>query len=181
MGFIDWLILAVLILSAFNGFRKGLVATLVRIGGAIGVFLLWGQLFPLVKNALILNLKLGLMPATILAIILIVVVTAVLLALIERLFHSVLKGTHLSGLNKFLGLIFGLLNGLVTVIILMVLLDYAPKLSTPLKDGAKHPVYSAVDVFKEDVFTMLKFDERDRFLQLKERIKKDEDKSPGSE
>ncbi len=181
MGFIDWLILAVLLLTAFNGFRKGLVATLVHIGSAIGVFLLWGQLFPLVKNGLILNLKLGLVPATILAVILIVVVTVVLVALIERLFRSALKGSHLSGLNKFLGLIFGLLNGLVSIIVLMVLLDYAPKLSTPLKDGAKHPVYAAVDVFKEDVFTMLKFDERDRFLQLKEKIKKDEDKSQDPE
>lgn len=181
MGFIDWLILAVLLLTAFNGFRKGLAATLVHIGGAMGVFLLWGQVFPLVKNGLILNLKLGLVPATILAVILIVLVTVVLLSLIERLFHKVLKGTHLSGLNKFLGLIFGFLNGLMVIIILMVLLDYAPKLSTPLKDGAKHRVYAAVDVFKEDIFTLLKFDERDRFQQIKEKIKKDEDKSQDSQ
>ncbi|MFA6720993.1 MAG: CvpA family protein [Candidatus Cloacimonadaceae bacterium] len=181
MGFIDWLIVAVLLLLTLNGLRKGLAATLVHIGGGVALFLLWGQIFPLVKNALIVNLKLGLIPATILAVILIVLATAVALALLERLFHKVLKGTHLSGLNRFLGLLFGLLNGLLVVILLMVLLDLAPKLSTPLKDGAKHPVYAAVDVFKEDVFRVLKFGERDRFQQIKERISKDEDKSQAAE
>ncbi len=174
MGFIDWLIVILLALAAFQGFRKGLVATLVRIGGAIAVFLLIGQVFPLVKNGLIVNLKLGLVPANLLAVLLIIVVVAVILGLINHVFKKLLKASHLSGLNKFLGLIFGFLNGLVVIIVLMVLLDLAPKLATPLKDGAKHPVYAAVDTFKEDVFTSLKFEERDRFRQIKAKLKKED-------
>lgn len=177
MGIIDWLILIGLALAAFQGFRRGLAATLVRIGAAIVVFLLIGQVFPLLKNGLIENLKLGLVPATLLAALLIIVAVAVLVGLINHIFKKVLKATQLSGLNKFLGLIFGFLNGLVAVIVLMVLLDYAPKLSTPLKDGAKHPVYAAVDTFKEDLFTTLKFGERDRFQQIKAKLKK-EDNQP---
>ncbi len=181
MGFIDWLIVIILALGAFNGFRKGLVATLVRIGAASVVFLLIGQIFPLVKNGLIVNLKLGLVPATILAAILIFVALAVIIRLIQRLLINVLKGTHLSGLNKFLGLVFGFVNGLVVIIIMMVLLDCAPRISQPLKDGAKHRVYAAVDTLKEDIFATLKFDERDRFQQIKDKLKQEKEKSQSSQ
>ncbi|HNU54533.1 MAG TPA: CvpA family protein [Candidatus Syntrophosphaera sp.] len=173
MGIIDWLILIILALSAFQGLRKGLVSTLVRVGAVIAVFMLIGQIFPLVKNGLIENLRLGLVPATLLAALLIIVVVAVMVGIVNLIFKKVLKVTKLSGLNKFLGLVFGFLNGLMVVIVLMVLLDYIPKLSTPLKDGSRHRVYVAVDTFKEDLFTVLKFEERDRFQQIKAKLKKD--------
>lgn len=176
MGFIDWLIVIILALTAFHGFRKGLAAMLVRLGGAIAVFLLIGQVFPLVRNSLIVNLKLGLTSATLLGVILIIVAVAVVLGLLERIFHKALKATHLSGLNKLLGLLLGLANGILLVIIMMVLLDYAPKLSEPLKDGEKHRIYAAADVLKEEAFNALKFNERDRFQQLKQKIQKDKDK-----
>jgi uncharacterized membrane protein required for colicin V production len=174
MGIIDWLIVAVLVAFTVQGFLKGLVATLVRICGGVATFLLIGQIYPLVKNSLIVNFKLGIIPASILAVILIIVVTAVVMRLLAWLLTRVVKAVKLSFMNKLTGLALGFANGLLVVIVCMVLLDYAPKLSTPLKDGSKHRVYAAVDTFKEDIFTQLKFNERDRFQQIRGALKKKE-------
>ena len=84
---------------------------------------------------------------------------------------------HLSFPNKLLGMIFGFANGLLIVIVFMVALDYFPSVTIPLKDGSKHRVYAAVDTFKEDIFTQLKFSERDRFHQISETLKEKEKKA----
>ncbi len=177
MGIIDWIIVIGLALAAFHGWRRGLAAMLVRLGGAIAILLLVGEIFPLVKNALIEQLKLGLVPAVLLALVLIVVAAAVVLGVLERLFTKALKAVRLSWLNKLLGLALGLLNGLLVVMILMLLLDLFPRLSDPLKDGEKHRVYLGVDTFKEDVFTTLKFEQRERFQELREGLREDMEES----
>jgi len=177
MGFIDWLILAILIFFTIQGFVKGFIATLVRIGGAFVAFLLIGQIFPLVRNSLIINLHLGRVPSSILAVILLVIIILVLLRLIAWILTKVIKAMHLSFPNKLLGMIFGFANGLLIVIVFMVALDYFPKVTSPLKDGSKHRVYAAVDTFKEDIFTQLKFSERDRFHQISETLKEKEKKA----
>ena len=63
----------------------------------------------------------------------------------------------------------------------MVLLDYAPKLSEPLKDHANHRVYAAMDVFKEDIFDNLKMNEHNRFNEIREKQKKDNNQSGQNE
>ncbi|MDX9834260.1 MAG: CvpA family protein [Desulfobulbus sp.] len=181
MGFIDWLILIMLAVSAFMGYRKGIAAMLVRLGGAVALFLLIGQIFPLVRNALIENFKLGLVLSCILAAILIIVAAVVILGLLAKIFTKALKVVRLSAVNRFLGLVMGFVNGLVSVIILMVLLDYAPKLSEPLKDHANHRVYAAMDVFKEDIFDNLKMNEHNRFNEIREKQKKDNNQSGQNE
>jgi len=166
MGFIDWLILIVLLVSSFLGYRKGIAAMLVRLAGSVALFLLIGQIFPLVRNALVENFKVGQVLSSILAAILIVVASVIVLRILEKIFNKALKAIHLSTLNRFLGLAMGFFNGLLAVIIVLVLLDYMPKLSEPLKDHANHRVYAALDVFKEDMFDNLKMKEHGRFYEI---------------
>lgn len=181
MGFIDWLILIILLVSAFWGYRKGIAAMLVRLAGSVALFLLIGQIFPLVRNALVENFKVGLVLSSILAAILIVVAAAIILRLLEKAFTKALKAIRLSTLNRFLGLLMGLFNGLLGVIILMVLLDYMPKLSEPLKDHANHRVYAALDVFKEDIFDNLKMKEHGRFSEIGKKQKEEKNNTGQSE
>ncbi|MDD5625516.1 MAG: CvpA family protein, partial [Candidatus Cloacimonetes bacterium] len=115
MGFIDWLILAILVFFTIQGFLKGFIATLVRIGGAIVTFLLIGQIFPLVRNSLIVNLHLGRVLSSILAVILLVIIILVLIRLIAWLITRLIKAMHLSFPNKLLGMIFGFANGILIV------------------------------------------------------------------
>ncbi len=175
MGIIDWIILIVLLAFLVQGFRKGLAATLVKIGGAVAAFLLVGQFYPLVRNSLILNYKLGGFLATLVAVVLIGILILVVIRLLIYLLNTLLKAAQLSFINKFLGLVAGLVMGLLCVIIFMTLLDYVPKLATPLKDSANHRVYAAVDTLKEDLFTQLKLTQRDKYHQLLDKLKKDKD------
>ncbi|HOZ00853.1 MAG TPA: CvpA family protein [Candidatus Syntrophosphaera sp.] len=176
MGFIDWLILAILLIFLVQGFRKGLAAALIRIGGTIAAFFLVGQFYPLVRNSLILNFKLHGILATLVAVILIGVLLMVVIRLLIYVMNRLLKAVNLSFFNKLLGALFGFGNGLLCVIVLMVVLDYVPKVSTPLKDSGKHRVYAAVDTLKDDLFTQLKLTEKDKYLKILDSLKKDKDK-----
>lgn len=175
MGIIDWIILAVLLVFAVQGFRKGLVGGILQICGAIAAFFLVAHFYPLVRNNLILNFKLNNILATIFAVVLIAIVVLVLVRLLIWLINRILKAMHLGFVNKLLGLGFGLVFGLICFIVLMVVLDYAPKLSTPLKDPEKHRVYVAIDTLKEDLFTRLKLTERERYREIVESLKKEKE------
>ena len=165
-----------LLIFLVQGFRKGLAAALIRIGGTIAAFFLVGQFYPLVRNSLILNFKLHGILATLVAVILIGVLLMVVIRLLIYVMNRLLKAVNLSFFNKLLGALFGLGNGLLCVIVLMVVLDYVPKVSTPLKDSGKHRVYAAVDTLKDDLFTQLKLTEKDKYLKILDSLKKDKDK-----
>jgi uncharacterized membrane protein required for colicin V production len=87
-----------------------------------------------------------------------------------------LRALKLSNLNRFLGAVLGVINGLLVVIILMVILDFMPKLSTPLKDGEKHRVYAGVNLVKEEIFTKLNLTERMKLLKMPKLPFTDEEK-----
>jgi len=59
-----------------------------------------------------------------------------------------------------------LINGLICVIIITVVLDYLPKVSTPLKDGEKHRVYAGVEVLKEELFDKLQLENRMKYIKM---------------
>ncbi|HPI25949.1 MAG TPA: hypothetical protein PLO57_05735, partial [Candidatus Cloacimonadota bacterium] len=77
-----------------------------------------------------------------------------------------IKALKLSGMNRFLGAVLGLVNGLICVIIITVALDYLPKVSTPLKDGEKHRVYAGIEVLKEDLFDKLQLENRVKYIKM---------------
>jgi membrane protein required for colicin V production len=177
MGIIDWIILAVLLIFVVQGFRRGLAAAVLNICGAIATFFLVGQLFPLVRNSLITKFTFHPILASITGVVLIVVMIVIILRLLVHLLNGALKIAHLGFINQALGMLFGFVHGLLIVIVVMVLLDYAPKFSTPLKDASKHRVYAAVDTLKEDIFTQLHLKQRDKYKEILDRFnKKDEPK-----
>lgn len=178
MGIIDWIMLGILLIFAVQGFRKGLAAALVQIVAAVAVFLLWGQFYPLVRNSLVLNFKLHGVVATLVALVLIIVLMLVIVRILIFLLNRLLRAVNLSLPNKFLGLVFNLINGLLCLFVVMVLLDYAPKLSTPLKDPARHRVYSGVNTLKEDLISQLKLKQRDKYLELRNKVKRDKEQEP---
>jgi len=93
---------------------------------------------------------------------LIVVIVRIVIFLLEKF----LRALKLSPVNRTLGAVLGIINGLLVVIILTVVLDFMPKLSTPLKDGEKHRVYASVNLVKEEIFTKLKLTERMKLIKM---------------
>jgi len=180
MGVIDWIILAVLLIMAGMGFRKGLAGSLLQICGTIAIFFLVGHFYPLARNGLSQNFKLSGFLATLVAIVLIGVLLFVVLRILIWLINRLISVANLSFANKLLGLLFGLANGLLVVIVAMVMLDYLPRLSTPLKNPAQHRIYAAVDTLKEDLFQQLKLKQRDKYLDLLHKLRKDKDTPPAT-
>jgi len=166
MGIIDWIILAVLLLFTFFGWRKGLLASIIQLGGYILTFFLVGHYYPLVQRSLILKFHFAKWLATAVSVVLIIVLIVVIVRIVIFLLEKFLRALKLSPVNRTLGAVLGIINGLLVVIILTVVLDFMPKLSTPLKDGEKHRVYASVNLVKEEIFTKLKLTERMKLIKM---------------
>jgi len=166
MGIIDWIILAVLLLFTFFGWRKGLLASIIQLGGYILSFVLVGHYYPLVQRSLILKFHFAKWLATAVSVVLIIVLIVVIVRIVIFLLEKFLRALKLSPVNRTLGAVLGIINGLLVVIILTVVLDFMPKLSTPLKDGEKHRVYASVNLVKEEIFTKLKLTERMKLIKM---------------
>lgn len=166
MGIIDWIILAALVIFTFWGWRKGLLANIIQLCGYILTFFLVGHYYPLVARSLIINFHFAKWLATVISVILIVVLIIVIARIVIYILNKFLKALRMSSLNRGLGAVLGAINGLLVVIIFMVVLDFMPKVSTPLKDGEKHRVYAGVNLMKEEIFTKLNLSERMNLIQL---------------
>ncbi|MDD4687374.1 MAG: CvpA family protein [Candidatus Cloacimonetes bacterium] len=175
MGVIDWIILAVLLFFTVVGIRRGLVGAVVQFAGAVLAFFLVGHYYPLLANQLILKYGLGKTISTIIAVVLILILIVVIVRFVLWILERFIKALNLSWLNRTVGGILGLVNGLILVIIFTVLMDYMPKLSEPLKDGEKHRVYVGVEQLKEELFAKLNLKNRIKYIKMPEFLQQRED------
>jgi uncharacterized membrane protein required for colicin V production len=131
MNGIDILIILVLILCIWSGWRKGFAATTLELIPWLGSLLAGFLLYKYVAigiDKIIKNLGVWLYP---LAFIITVVIFRILLYyLIKRVFRFITKETHKNIVNKILGIIPGSINGAIYSFIIVALLS-----SLPLFDG----------------------------------------------
>ena len=166
MGIIDWIILAFLLFFTFNGYRRGLAGAIIQLAGFVLAFFLIGHYYPLLANQLMLKYAMSKGLATVIAVFLILILLVVITRFVIWAIDRFIKALKLSGMNRFLGAVLGLVNGLICVIIITVALDYLPKVSTPLKDGEKHRVYAGIEVLKEDLFDKLQLENRVKYIKM---------------
>jgi uncharacterized membrane protein required for colicin V production len=166
MGIIDWIILGFLLLLTYIGWRKGLAAAIIQLGAYIITFFLVGHYYPLVQRSLLLKYQMPRWTATIVSVLLVITLIVVLAKLVIYLINRFIMAVKLSTLNKGMGAILGFGNGILVVIILMVMLDFMPSVSTPLKDGETHRVYAGINVIKEELFTKLKLTQRMKYIHM---------------
>lgn len=173
MGIIDWIILLILLIFIGIGCRRGLIGAIIQFVGFILGFFLIGHYYPLLANRMMGKYAMGKTLATFIAVVLILILIVVISRFVVWAIDRFIKALKLSGMNRFLGAILGLINGLICVIILTVMLDYLPKVSQPLKDGNKHRVYAGIEVLKDDLFDTLKLENRMKYIRMPKLPKKD--------
>lgn len=156
MGIFDWTILAFLLVFLVLGYRRGLIGMLINLAGFVLSFLLVSHYYPLVRQGLMIRLHLGSTLATILAVCLIIMSITVIVKLVIFFLDRTIKLMNLSFLNRSLGAIFGLFNGILCVVIISIVIDYIPLISNRLNDSSQHRVYAGVRVIKEDLVDNLK-------------------------
>jgi uncharacterized membrane protein required for colicin V production len=168
MGFIDLLLVAIIGFSMAWGWRKGLAAMIVRLVAIVASFFLVGHLFPLARASLVNNFGFSRGLATFVTVVLILVLIAVLVRIAIEILNRALKAVKLSGVNKFFGMLVGLVNALFFILIVMVVLDYFPKVSNSFKDPRRHKVYYALNNLKRDIASNPELRERMPKIDLKD-------------
>ena len=125
MNTLDWILLAILILAGFRGLMQGIVKELSTIaapvaGVAAAVFLYkWGA------DVLRAQFKLQFAPE-IVACIALFVLAFIIVKIIAKIVSDGLEGAHLDNLNKALGFVAGLIEGLVVVALILIVLQMQP-------------------------------------------------------
>ncbi|MET0393258.1 MAG: CvpA family protein [Chitinophagaceae bacterium] len=130
MNWVDLLLIVVALLAIYAGWRRGFIVGSLDLLGWIGSLVLGYVLYP--RTALLLDriftLGVWLLP---LAFLLTVIVFRVLLGFIARfIIRAIPRRVNDDGVNRFMGIIPGAVNGLIYVVILSALL-----LALPLKDS----------------------------------------------
>ena len=166
MGIIDWIILGALLIFTYFGWRKGLAANIVQFCGYILSFFLVGHYYPLVQRSLMQKYDMAAPVAVVISVLIILALLVVLTKLVIYIISRILVASKLSTPDKALGALIGFGNGLLVVIIFMIILDFMPRISTPLKDGESHRVYAGVNVLKEEAFSKLKLTERMKLIKM---------------
>lgn len=167
MGIIDWSIVVLLVIFFAHGLRRGFATIITQLLGYVAVFLLVGQYFPLVRNSLVTKFSFNSALATVSALLLIAGLTFIVVSIMVYVLNRTLKITKLSFLNRLIGGLFSLLNALLVMMILMVLLDYIPSLSTPLKNKDTHLAYATIDELKTKTFNALNLKQHMQMLESK--------------
>lgn len=169
MGIIDWIILVFLLLCIGMGFRRGLVGSLLQLGGYVLAFFLIGHYYPSIRYNMMAKYGINAILANILAIVLILVAILVLVKLVNFFICRVLSVLHLSWINHTLGGVLGLLNGLILVIIITVMIDFIPGLQPRIMGSGKHKVYQGVVVIKKDVYDKFGLKAKNKLLEYQKK------------
>ena len=155
MNAIDWIIVIVLALFAFQGMRKGLLRELAGLVGILVAFVLSVRLLDDVS--VLISYYLGISPriAVFVSGILIFAGVMVLFILLAKVLRKVLDWAHLGWMDRVGGGAFGLLKGAVLVSILALLVSLLPLGDEAEREMARSALFNPVRGVAPAVFNGL--------------------------
>jgi len=126
MNWLDWVILAIVLVSTAAALGRGIVVELLSLLGMVMGLVLAGKYYTEVSPHLLIWLKVPAL-ADMAAFLLIVVVTLLLMTWLGHALHDVAKYSGMGWLDSLLGAVFGLVRGLLAVAVaLMALAAFWP-------------------------------------------------------
>ncbi|MDY6916300.1 MAG: CvpA family protein [Candidatus Cloacimonadota bacterium] len=123
---IDVIFAIFLFIFFFIHLRKGLVASVLHLAGLVITVLLVYHIGHSVKDMIVTKLNLSNTLALIIAYILIILTVMLITKIIIIIINRVMKFLHLNTLNRILGGLFGLINGILVISILLIIVDISP-------------------------------------------------------
>ena len=126
MSVIDIILGCFLLFFLINGFRKGLIKSVLNAFGLIMIIILLVKFSKPLTNMLIVELGLQEVLAVIVAYILIILVITLVVRLISYLLKKILSMLNLGFADRILGMIFGFLNGVLIIALILLLLNLSP-------------------------------------------------------
>jgi membrane protein required for colicin V production len=163
MTWVDLAVLGVLAVSGVLAFLRGLVREVLGIGAWIGAVMAAVEALPAARN---LVRKWVTEPAWVdpIAFLAVFLVTLIVLSVIARMIGRLVRGSALGGVDRTLGLVFGLARGAVIVILayivggLVIPLDHWPppvleaRTLTPAYEGASWVVRRLPEVYRPRLY-----------------------------
>ncbi|MBC8384910.1 MAG: CvpA family protein [Candidatus Cloacimonetes bacterium] len=126
MNIADIILGIFLLIFIIHGFVKGLIASLLHLVGLILAVVLIANTGTIVKESMMVKFGLSETLAVIFAYVLIFILIMLIFRIAIIIFHKVVNFLNLTALNRILGAVFGLLNGVLIIAILLVILDLSP-------------------------------------------------------
>ena len=151
MGSIDLVLSGVLFIFFFIGIMKGFIKGLIQILGMIFTLYMIANGGQFVKEELISRFSLDPMLATVLSYVVIIVVIALMVKLIIRILDSFVNLINMKGFNRVLGGLFGILNGVVIMAMILVIVDLSPFAKQFYEKTNKSQIVGKVKYLKNEV------------------------------
>ncbi|MBS3920622.1 MAG: CvpA family protein [Deltaproteobacteria bacterium] len=136
MNLLDLILIVLIAFSAIYGLFKGLIKEVISllavIIGLIGASRLYEGISPLLGN-----LGLGGQAAKILSFFILFIIISIVIVLIGKLIHKFVHAIFLGWLNRMAGIGFGLLRGIITSAIIIMILTITLSEKTPILSQSK--------------------------------------------
>ncbi|HKJ78723.1 MAG TPA: CvpA family protein [Prolixibacteraceae bacterium] len=159
MNYIDIVLGLLLIFSAINGFRKGLIVELASLAAL--VLGIWGaiEFSYITSDFLVENFDLQTKHLNIISFILTFVVIVILVHIIGRVVDKLVKAVMLGFINKLAGLAFGILRAALILSIILVVFDKIDEEVQILSPESKSEsrLYDPVRNFAPAIFPFIDF------------------------
>ncbi|MDP8232703.1 MAG: CvpA family protein [Candidatus Zophobacter franzmannii] len=155
MRILDLILLGILIIITFYGWKKGIVASLLSLAGIIISFVLAGLYAPMFQNALVNNFGLGSGMSMFLAYLLVIIIILLIIQIIRLLLEGILKLLHLTIVNRILGAMFAFINGVLLFVVLLTLIEITPAQKKFVKSTEGSVFITSVREVKNELMTLL--------------------------
>ncbi len=148
---IDFILLIILCVIAFLGFRKGLIAAILQLVGVAVSFVMIVRFGPLVRDGLIQKFSLNPTLAIVLSYIIIFIFIGLMIRLLIFASQKLLELMQLNILNRILGALFALINGVIFLLLVYVIMDVLPFVTFTSELKKKSKIVELLDIASDEV------------------------------
>ncbi len=148
---IDFILLIILCIIAFLGFRKGLIAAILQLVGVAVSFIMVVRFGPLVRDGLIQKFSLNPTIAIVLSYIIIFIFIGILIRLLIFVSQKLLELMQLNIINRILGALFALVNGVIFLLLVYVIMDVLPFVTFTSEIKKKSKIVELLDIASDEV------------------------------
>ena len=135
----------------FVGYKKGFISSIISLVGLSAIVILLGRFAPLAKEGLIERFALSPFSATIFSYILIIVLILLIAKIIKIILRKIILFLEINWLDKLLGSLFGLMNGVILLMLLVIVINVLP-ISKYVWDKTKNSkITTSIRILAEDV------------------------------
>ena len=148
---IDFILLIILCIIAFFGFRKGLIAAILQLIGVAASFILVVKFGPLVRDGLMQKFSLNPTVAIIVSYVIIFIFIGILVRLLIFFSQKLLELMQLNIVNRILGALFAMINGVIFLLLIYVILDVLPFVTFTSNLKKKSKIVEILDIASDEV------------------------------